>query len=107
VTTETTNEQFADGDPMDLMSEEDYVRLRMDQARANHEMRLELTRLREVSADLLKALKAAVDSTAGHVRWCLYCGHPDDAGVKPMPHTDTCWVPAADKAIFKAEGGQP
>ena len=56
---------------------------------------------------LLEALKVAVKATAGHVRWCNYCGQPDDANEKSTPHTNTCWVPAAEAAIVLAEGVAP
>lgn len=55
---------------------------------------------------LLEALQAAVAGMTSGVRWCNYCGTPDDADARPMLHTNTCWVPAAEAAVAAALGEQ-
>ena len=53
--------------------------------------------------DLLGAAQATVAMLLCR-RWCSHCGYPEDADIKPMPHTNTCYFPALIAAIARATG---
>jgi len=59
-------------------------------------------RLIAAAPGLLDALGRALYGTIEQA-YCGYCGHLDEAWVRPMPHTDTCWVPAALEAIAASQ----
>ena len=99
---------YDDGSPQEIARTDTYETRGGTNVWEPTELAREITadaRLIAAAPDLLEAVRVAVAALEG-VRWCPYCGHPSDWGVKPMPHTNTCYFPGLIVAFLQATGAQ-